>query len=142
MAANDEGFYTMGAFPHQVQKLYYVAFRAQENAIYEEAFGDLVMEIDGVDRRVVPWPEWAITTHIDTSDHWRTVWQAVRCHKTQLPGTDALARLPEERQRALWGNQTFYRAISFVNGGRTIEDDLFAGLRGRRVSTRKEVAIN
>ncbi len=129
MAANDECVLTGSQLPHQVQKLYYMVFLEQTNAIYEEAFGDLVMEIDGVERRSVSWPDWAITTHIDTSDYWRQAWDAISCHRSQLPGYDAIANLPEARLRDLLAPQTFYRAISFVNGGRDVEDDLFAGLR-------------
>ena len=44
-------------------------------------------------------------------------------------GLLALAALPEADHCALWGVQTFYRAVSLVNGGRAIEHDLFAGLR-------------
>ena len=99
------------------------------------------MEIDGVMRRSAPWPDWAITTHLDTTDYWQQVWEAILCHRTQLPGIDALTRLPEAKHRALWGNQTFYRALSFVNGGRAVEDDLFAGLRGNSVSPWKEGII-
>ena len=29
----------------------------------------------------------------------------------------------------LWDNQNYYRAFSLINGGRQVEDDLFAGLR-------------
>jgi LmbE family N-acetylglucosaminyl deacetylase len=141
MAANDVGYLTGALLPHQVQKLYYMAFRAEEIAIYQEAFGELAMEIDGSTRRSVTWPDWAVTTHLDTTDHWRQVWQAILCHRTQLPGIDALTRLPEAKHRALWGNQTFYRALSFVNGGRAVEDDLFAGLRGNQVSPWKEGII-
>lgn len=141
MAANDMGYLTGDMLPHQVQKLYYVVFRARQLAVYQEAFGELVMRIDDVDRSSVAWPDWAITTQLDTSDYWRQAWQAVQCHTTQVPGLDALARLPEQYHRAVWGAQTFYRALSLVNGGRAIEDDLFAGLASRRASTRKEVAI-
>ena len=129
MAAADEGYLTGDLLPHQTQKLYYAAFRARETAIYEHAFGDLVMPVDGVERRMVAWPEWMITTHLDTTDSWRLVWLALACHQTQVAGIEPLKRLTDKRHRALWGNQTFYRAVSFVNGGRTSEDDLFAGLR-------------
>ena len=37
--------------------------------------------------------------------------------------------MPEEHHKNLWGSQTFYRVLSLVNGGRALEDDLFAGLR-------------
>ena len=141
MAASDLGYLTGELPPHQVQKLYYMAFSSAAIAIYEEAFGELAMEIDGVMRRSASWPDWAITTHLDTTDHWRQVWAAILCHQTQLPGIDALTRLPEAKHRALWGNQTFYRALSFVSGGRAAEDDLFAGLRGNSVSSWKEDVI-
>ncbi|MEZ4616769.1 MAG: PIG-L family deacetylase [Caldilineaceae bacterium] len=48
--------------PHQVSKLYYRAWCAAEAAIYQQVFGDLVMTIDGVERRATGWPEWAFTT--------------------------------------------------------------------------------
>lgn len=141
MAANDVNYLTGAAESHQVQKLYFGAFRASENQIYRQAFGDLVMEIDDIERRSVSWPDWSITTHLDATDQWRKVWQAILCHRTQLPGIDALTRLPDTQHRALWGNQTFYRALSFVNGGQAVEDDLFAGLRGSSLSAWKEGAI-
>jgi len=37
--------------------------------------------------------------------------------------------LSVEQHKALWGEQTFYRAFSLVNGGRAVEYDLFEGLR-------------
>ncbi len=44
-----------------------------------------------------------------------------------------LAELPADRHAILWGKQTYYRVFSLVNGGRTVEGDLFAGLRGLEV---------
>ena len=104
---------------------------ATENVldVYQFVFGDLVMHIDGVERRGAGWPDWQITSRIDTLTSWRTVWKAVCCHRTQLPAYHLLERLPEEQHKALWGCQTFYRAFSLVNGGRIIEHDLFEGLR-------------
>jgi LmbE family N-acetylglucosaminyl deacetylase len=115
--------------PQRVAKLYYLAPTARAIAVYQAAFGDLVMPIDGVERRAAGWPDWSITTRIDTADYWRQVWQAVSCHRTQLPGYQALANLPEQDHQNLWGVQMFYRVFSLVNGGRALEDDLFAGLR-------------
>ena len=111
--------------PHRVSKLYYMAFSEQSNAVYQEVFGDLMMAVDGIERRTAGWKDWAITTRIDTRDYWQQVRQAVACHKTQLPGYE----VPEEQHMKLWGTQEFYRAFSLVNGGRQVEDDLFAGLR-------------
>ena len=116
--------------PHQVSKLYYRACSAAELAIYQQVFGDLVMNIDGVERRPIGWAEWAITTRIDAVAHWQQVRRAVACHRSQLPAYQHFAALPPEQQGILWGNQTFYRALSLVNGGREIERDLFAGIPG------------
>lgn len=87
------------------------------------------MTIDGIERRTVAWPAWPVTTRIDTLAYWPQVWQAVECHRSQLPGYQVLKSLPAEYHQSLWGQQTFYRAFSLVNGGRVGEDDLFAGLR-------------
>src|SRR6266536_2139975 len=87
------------------------------------------IHIDGVERRGAGWPDWQITTRIDTLPYWHTVWKAVSCHQTQLPAYHHLEGLPEEQHKALWGSQTFYCAFSLVNGGRTVENDLFEGLR-------------
>jgi LmbE family N-acetylglucosaminyl deacetylase len=115
--------------PHHVSKMYYMAFGHSLLDFYESIFGELVMHIDGVERRTFPWPDWAITTRIDTSDYWQIVRQAVRAHESQHAGLAALHSLPDEKHRELWGMQTFYRAFSLVNNGRQLETDLFAGLR-------------
>lgn len=128
-AAADPSFAGVKGRSHRVSKLYYRGFTAPEQQAYEAAFGDLIMQIDGIERRSTSWPDWAITTRIDISAYWEQVWDAVACHQTQLPGYQALKALPDEYHHALWGTQTFYRAFSFVNGGREIEQDLFAGVR-------------
>lgn len=129
VAAADPHYDRPAALPHhRVAKLYYLAANQEMQTVYQTAFGDLVMNIDGVERRAAPWANWAITTQVDTSDYWQQVWQAISKHCTQLPGYQALLDLPEETHRKLWGAQTFYRALSLVNGGRAIENDLFAGL--------------
>jgi len=115
--------------PHRVSKLYYMAWPKDKFAAYESVFGDLVMNIDGVERRTTPWPEWAITTLIDTAAYWPTVWQAILCHKTQLPMYSRLEHLPGEHHKGLWSTQEYYRVFSLVNGGRKRETDLFEGLR-------------
>jgi LmbE family N-acetylglucosaminyl deacetylase len=117
--------------PHRVAKLYYRAFVQAEQGPYEATFGRLVMPVDRVERRFTVWPEWAITTRIDTSAYGAQVWRAVQCHQSQLPDYQQLTTLPTVYLAHLWGKQTYYRAMSLVNGGREVEDDLFAGLRGR-----------
>jgi LmbE family N-acetylglucosaminyl deacetylase len=118
-----------GQAAHHVSKLYYMAWTESEVELYHSAFGELAMQINGHRRSSVPWPEWSITTRIDTSEHWRRVWSAITRHCTQLPGYQALAALPEEKHVQLWGTYVYYRAFSRVNGGPKVEDDLFAGLR-------------
>lgn len=120
-----------GRPPHRVSKLYYRTFTAAHLAAYQVAFGDLVMHIDGKERRAVGWPEWAVTTRVDTGAYWPQVWAAVEKHCSQLPGYQKLKNLPTEHHRNLWGVQTYYRAFSLVNGGRDVETDLFEGLRDR-----------
>src|SRR5258708_4184029 len=128
-AASPDSLYYRDLAPHSVAKLYYMAPTKSLLDVYQFFFVDLVMHIDGVERRGAGWPDWQITTQIDTWAYWRTVWKAVRCHQTQLPAYHLLEGLPEEQHKALWGCQTFYRAFSLVNGGRTVENDLFEGLR-------------
>lgn len=116
--------------PHTVSKLYYMAWPEPTWAAYQEAFRALVSTVDGVERRAVPWPDWAITTVIDTRAWWETVWRAVSCHQSQITAYERLAHLSPSHHEALWGWQSFYRAYSLVNGGRTRETDVFDGLRG------------
>jgi LmbE family N-acetylglucosaminyl deacetylase len=118
-----------GAAPHAVSKLYYMAWSAPKWAAYQAAFKRLVSRVDGHEREAAPWPDWAITTVIDTADYWPTVWRAVQCHESQMTIYGPLAHLGEEHHRGLWGTQEFYRALSLVNGGRSRETDIFAGLR-------------
>jgi LmbE family N-acetylglucosaminyl deacetylase len=111
-----------------VSKLYYLAWGAATWAAYQAALKKLTSTVDGVERRVVPFPDWAITTRLDTSGTWRTVWRAVQCHHTQVSIYKNLDGLSADQHRALWGTQEFYRAFSLVNGGRTGESDLLEGL--------------
>ena len=113
---------------HRVAKLYYLAWDAPTWAAYQAAFKSLTSRVDGEERRAMPWPEWSITTRVDTRAYWETVWAAVRCHETQMAIYGPLAELTPEHHQGLWGTQTFYRAFSTVNGGRAAETDLFEGI--------------
>jgi LmbE family N-acetylglucosaminyl deacetylase len=112
-----------------VSKLYYIAWSAKAWAAYETALKKLTSTVDGVERQAVPFPDWAITTRIDTNAVWPTAWRAVQCHRTQMSIYKNLEALPTEHHEVLWGRQEFYRAFTLVNGGRAREDDLFEGLR-------------
>jgi LmbE family N-acetylglucosaminyl deacetylase len=123
------GGVAVGGTPHRVSKLYYMAWDEKQWAGYQAAFKTLASLVDGVERRAAPWPEWALTTVVDSRAHWETVWKAVQCHRTQITIYRKLTELPEEHHEAIWGLQKFYRVFSSVNGGRARETDLFEGLR-------------
>jgi len=114
---------------HRVSKLYYMAWAKKKWDAYQAAFRDLKVTVDGYERRVNPWPDWSVTTQIDTSAFWPQVWRAVSCHKSQITIYRQLEHLSESHHEALWGTQEYYRAMSWVNGGRRGETDLFEGLR-------------
>ena len=131
VSAADCGYHTDEGSqrPHRVRKLHYLAWRNDKWQAYQAAFRKLTSIVDGVERQAAPWPDWAVTTEIDTSAYWPVVWKAVCCHQTQLSIYERLENLTDDQQTALWGSQEFYRAYSSVNGGRTLEADLFEGLR-------------
>lgn len=118
-----------GVAPHRVPKLYYMAWPAEKWTAFQAAYKRLVVTVDGREREALPWPDWAITTRLDTREHRERVRRAVARHETQISAYALLLELPEALQDRLWGTQEFYRALSLVNGGREIETDLFQGLR-------------
>jgi LmbE family N-acetylglucosaminyl deacetylase len=115
--------------PHRVSKLYYIEWSRKKWEAYQSALSGLISKVDGIERKSSPWPDWALTTIMDTSQFWPTVWKAVSCHKTQMAIYKNLEHLPDENHKAIWGTQEFYRVFSLVNGGRARESDLFEGLR-------------
>jgi LmbE family N-acetylglucosaminyl deacetylase len=134
VAAADPAFAVEGVDavgpPHAVSKLYYIAWPASTWTAYQAAFRRLTSSVDGLERQATPWPDWAITTLIDTRAFWPTAWRAISCHESQVTAYERLKDLSAEYHESLWGRQSFYRAFSTVNGGRTRETDLFEGLRG------------
>ena len=87
------------------------------------------MDIDGVTRRHVGWEDWQITTKLDNHQHMDRMRQAMLCHKSQLPGFGPLAQWSSQELGTMFATGFFYRVYSLVNGGRTVETDLFEGLR-------------
>ncbi len=114
--------------PHAVSKLYYIAWPEATWSVYQAAFRKLISTVDGVERQASPWPDWAITTRIDTREYWPIVWRAVSCHESQVVAYERLKDLSPQHHEALWGRQSFYRVFSTVNGGRIPETDLFDGI--------------
>jgi LmbE family N-acetylglucosaminyl deacetylase len=128
-----DGGYAAGSVAkaaHRVSKFYYMAWSKPKWEAYQAAFKKLVVTVDGAERQASPWPEWAVTSVLETGDVWDTVWRAVCCHHTQMAIYGKLEHLSAQHHRALWGTQEYYRVFSSVNGGRAIETDLFEGLRG------------
>ena len=111
-----------------VSKLYYIAWPESTWAAYQTAFRKLLSTVDGVERQATAWPDWAITTVVDTRQVWSTVWRAVSCHESQVTAYERLNDLLPAHHEALWGSQSFYRVFSTVNGGRARETCLFEGI--------------
>jgi len=132
VCASDAGYDTGDgdrSSAHRVAKLYNLAWRNDKWETYQAAFRKLTSMVDGVARQANPWPDWAVTTEVDTASYWPVVWKAVCCHQTQVSMYERLGQLSEEQHRVLWGSQEFYRVHSAANGGRKLERDLFEGLR-------------
>ena len=131
VAAADRAYSSDGTEPeqpHVVSKLYYIAWPESTWKAYQSAFRRLVSTVDGIERQAVPWPDWAITTVIDTRSVWPSVWRAVCCHQSQVTAHERLKDLSPEDHEALWGRQSFYRVFSTVTGGRVSETDLLEGI--------------
>jgi LmbE family N-acetylglucosaminyl deacetylase len=115
--------------PHATPKLYYYVNAQPETELFCANLGELSMEVDGLPRGMVTWPDWAITTRIDVREYLPRVHAAIACHDSQIQGDfQRIMNLPLETLAEGIGFQTFYRVYSLVNGGRAIEDDLFAGI--------------
>lgn len=117
-----------GQSPHRVSKLYYMVDSQGVVDAAVEAFGGISMEIDGVTRHHVGWQDWQITTRLDNVRYLERVREAIRCHKSQLPGFGPIAEWSLEQLAEIFGSGHFYRVFSLVNGGRVVEQDLFEGL--------------
>jgi LmbE family N-acetylglucosaminyl deacetylase len=115
--------------PVQVRKLYYRVWTAAEHVPFREVFGPVEMEIEGAIRKWVAWPDWSVTTTIDTADYWSEVQEAVLSHQSQIGAVPRLAELDQRDLRILWGTQQYYRVFSTVPIENGLEADLFAGLR-------------
>jgi LmbE family N-acetylglucosaminyl deacetylase len=115
--------------PHAVSKLYYMAMSAERAQAYDEAFGNISMQIDGDERLVQISPDWLVSTRIGAGDCWRTAWRAVKCHRSQLPNFEYLEAMSPEAKRRLWGVNEYQRVFSTVAVSVGLEDDLFSGLR-------------
>ena len=115
--------------PHRVDKVYYFADTHETLDLYQQAFGELVMQIDGEPRVPVGWPTWALSTRVDTSRYVDTVWEAIQCHESQLPNIQKLSELSSEDRRRLWSEARLYPVLNLTAADQRAETDLFEGLR-------------
>jgi LmbE family N-acetylglucosaminyl deacetylase len=128
VCAADAGFED-GQPPFRVSKMYYMVDSQDVVEAAIRAFGGISMDVDGVTRDHVGWKEWQITTRLDNARYLDRVREAIRCHKSQLPGYGPIAEWSVEELAGVFGVGQFYRTFSLVNGGRRVEQDLFEGLR-------------
>src|SRR5258706_2047804 len=71
VCASDAGYDAGHSSPgdwcaHRVAKLYNMAWRTDKWEVYQTAFRKLTSTVDGVTRQANPWPDWAVTTAVDT----------------------------------------------------------------------------
>ena len=121
--------------PHRISKFYYMMDTRESWETIEELVGELSMQVDGTLRKPVMWEDWAVTTCIPSGEHWRTALKAVLCHQSQLASLGDINSLTDEQNYRIWGDRTYYRVFSLVNGNHPHgnhhrEEDLFSGLRG------------
>lgn len=128
-AASESYQYPKGESPHFVSKFYHTVDTMDLVEGFRKLAGGISMEIDGVERTHSGWQDWSITTRIDTRKYFDTTWKAILCHQSQLPCYGPLVDAPRESLDNFWSEGTFIRVFSHVNGGRSVERDLFEGLR-------------
>ena len=87
------------------------------------------MPVNGVERHALVSPDWLVSTRIDAGTQWRAAWEAVACHRSQLPNFDRLDGMSTEAKQHLWAINEYQRVFSTVNVTSGQEDDLFEGLR-------------
>jgi LmbE family N-acetylglucosaminyl deacetylase len=115
---------------HRVSKFYYMVDGEGFASLVSSFVGEITFAVGDELRGEIPWKDWMITTRIDMAEHCCTAWDAIQCHKSQLPSIGPLAEMSKDSAAAVLAMQgTFYRAFSLVNGGRKIETDLFEGLK-------------
>ncbi|HYN88708.1 MAG TPA: PIG-L family deacetylase [Ardenticatenaceae bacterium] len=117
--------------PHRVSKLYYIALTHEQARLSDEAYGTVTVHVDGVRNEFdfVGYDNWYVTARLDVAAFLDRRWEASIRHRSQLPGMQAVGTLSQEQKLALWGEECYYRALTFVDSGPGVESDLFAGLR-------------
>ena len=97
---------------------------------YQAALRKLVFNVDGEERQAVPWPDWAITTVIDTSRGLAGgVAGGVVPQDPDVDLQEARASCPTSISARCGARRSSTACSARVNGGRARESDLFEGLR-------------
>jgi LmbE family N-acetylglucosaminyl deacetylase len=113
---------------HRVLKFYYMVTGEKAARAYHDQGMHIEMNVGGVARTLVAWPEWAITTRVQAAAYLSQVYQAILCHQTQLPSLPGIESISLNAMAEFLGEQTFYRAYSLVSRSCEREDDLFQGI--------------
>jgi LmbE family N-acetylglucosaminyl deacetylase len=114
---------------HRVSKLYYMVDSESFIDLVASFVDDMTFSVDDQLRGEIAWKEWMVTTRVEMAEYCRSAWRAIKCHQSQLPSLGALVEMHEDAATSVLAMQgTFYRAFSLVNGGRTLETDLFEGI--------------
>ncbi len=120
-----------GLIPHQVDKLYYLAFSrgfvrmmARVAPLFGKDPSALGRNKDINIKRIAE-VEQTITTKIDVSHYFNQAQQAAGCHASQLGG---LPNLPKFIQKQLGRKEMFTRIVPPFAENQSIETDLFVGL--------------
>ncbi len=114
--------------PHRVSKFYYMVTGEKTVQVFRDMELINEMQVDGVRRTTVAWPEWAITTRVCAREYLPVAREAILCHQSQLPGLPGVESMPLSEMEKLIGEIAFYRALSTVNRSGEQEDDLFRGI--------------
>jgi LmbE family N-acetylglucosaminyl deacetylase len=120
-----------GLPPHRVDKFYYMVNNPRLIPLLRAQLGEeITMEVDGVVRSSIAWPDWSITTRLELRDYWQPVRRAILCHTSQLPSLGNVPNAPDEVWCELISEiNSYYRSYSLVPVKPGPETDLFAGIR-------------
>lgn len=133
VCAADPAFQSQSGPAHRVDKFYYLVNSPQLGELLRKNVGEIGIEVAGVQREMVTWQDWAITTRVslDQEGDWQTARKAIFCHRSQLPSLGDAVHMPDEIWRKILLTQNaFYRVFCLVTASPAgQETDLFAGYR-------------
>jgi LmbE family N-acetylglucosaminyl deacetylase len=135
-AAAAGGLYPDAGQPWRIAKLYLVTVPRSVVALARRELDGLSLLAAALDRlpldpATLGTPDHEVTTAVDVRPYLDRKWAAMRAHTSQLGPASPLG-LAEPLREAVLGTEWFVRHRGpTAPGGQDVEDDLFAGLRGR-----------